>query len=168
MISGSSSVYVASNIVSGIYRYEMDTTGVQGHIVWSLSNPDWHIVEEGDNYCRVFVGTAGSAILQAQFMTASCGYVVREFEINAGFFGVEEQVLEVNVFPNPTKGMVRIEAEGIESVRVVDMMGQVLGQWQCDRSSQFDLDLSGYEPSVYLLEVKTGLGLAKKRVTVCR
>lgn len=168
VISGSSSVYVASNIISGIYRYELDTTGVQGHIVWSLSNPDWHIVEEGDNYCRVFVGTAGSAILQAQFMTASCGYVVREFEINAGFFGVEEQVLEVNVFPNPTKGMVRIEAEAIESVRVIDMMGQVLGQWQCDRSSQFDLNLSGYEPSVYLLEVKTELGLAKKRVTVCR
>jgi len=53
-------------------------------------------------------------------------------------------------------------------VRLTNMMGQVLGQWQCDRSNQFDLNLSGYEPSVYLLEVKTAYGTVMRRVTVCR
>ena len=168
VISGGSYVYVASNLVSGIYRYELDTTGVVGDIVWSLSNPEWQIVEHNDNYCRIFVGTPGSSILEAQFMTSTCGWVVRSFEINAGFFGVDEQILEVNVYPNPTKGMVTIEAEGIESVRVINMMGQVLEDRQGIRSNSVDLNLLGYAPSIYLVEIHTVYGTVKKRVTVCR
>ena len=168
IISGGSYVYVASNMVSGIYRYELDNTDVVGDVVWSLSNPDWQILEHNDSYCRIFVGAPGTAVLEAQFMTATCGFVVRSFEINAGFFGVNEQTLEVNVYPNPTKGTVTIEAEGIESIRLVNMMGQVLENRQCDRSDRYDLNLSGYAPSVYLIEIHTVYGTVMKRVTVCR
>lgn len=168
VISGGSYVYVASSLISGIYQYELDNTGVVGEVVWSISNPDWQIVESNGSYCRVFVGTPGTAILEAQFMTSSCGLVVRSFEITAGFFGVGEQALEVNVYPNPTKGTVTVEAEGIESIRLIDMMGQVLENRQCNRSDSLDLNLSGYAPSVYLLEIHTVYGTMKKRVTVCR
>jgi len=168
VISGGSNVYVATNLVTGIYRYELDTTGVVGDIAWSLSNPDWQIVESNDNYCRIFVGTPGTAVLEAQFMTSSCGWVVRSFEISAGFFGVGEQIIEVNVYPNPTKGTVTVEAEGIESIRLINMMGQVLEDRQGIRSNRVDLNLSGYTPSVYLMEIHTVYGTVKKRVTVCR
>ena len=167
-ITGGSYVYVASNLVSGIYRYELDPTNVVGDITWSLSNPDWLIVESNDNYCRIFVGAPGSGTLEAQFMTSTCGWVVRSFEISAGFFGVEEQTLEVNVYPNPTKGIVTIEAEGIESIRLINMMGQVLENRQGIQSNRVDLSLSGYAPSVYLIEIHTVYGTVKKRVTVCR
>ena len=167
-ISGGSYVYVASSLVSGIYRYELDTTGVVGDITWSLSNPDWLIVEDNDNYCRIFVGAPGSGILEAQFMTSTCGWVTRSFEINAGFFGVGEQTLEVNIYPNPTKGTVTVEAEGIESIRLINMMGQVLEMRECNRSDSAVLSLAGYAPSVYLLEIKTVNGMVKKRVVLCR
>lgn len=167
-ISGSTWVYVASSIVSGIYRYEVDTVGVVGDITWSLSDPYWQIVEAQDNYCRVFVGTPGSATLTARFSTADCGEMERDILINAGFFDVDEQTLDVKVFPNPTKGTVTIEAEGIEGIRLTNMMGQVLDRRDCGRSDSVTLNLTGYAPSVYLIEIKTVNGLVKKRLVLCR
>ena len=168
LISGLSNVYVASNLFSGIYRYEVNPEEVQDDIVWSLSNSDWQIIEAQDNYCRIFVTTPGTSTLTASFRTPDCGEIVREFVINAGFFGVGEQALEVNVFPNPTKGTVTVEAEGIESIRLTNMMGQVLEVRECDRSDSVMLNLNGYAPSIYLLEIKTVNGAVKKRLVLCR
>ena len=125
-------------------------------------------MEAQDNYCRIFVGTPGTNTLTAAFITPECGELRRDFEINAGFFGVGEQALEVTVFPNPTKGTVTIEAEGIECVRLTNMLGQVLEQREFDRSDSVILSLAGYVPSVYLLEIKTVNGMVKKRVVLCR
>lgn len=167
-INGASHVYVANNMISGIYRYEIDQADIQGGITWSLANPEWQIVEAQDNYCRIFVGTPGTNTLTAAFITPECGELRRDFEINAGFFGVGEQALEVTVFPNPTKGTVTVEAEGIECVRLTNMLGQVLEQREFDRSDSVILSLAGYVPSVYLLEIKTVNGMVKKRVVLCR
>ena len=92
----------------------------------------------------------------------------RSFEIVAGFFGVDDIQNEVHIFPNPTKGLVTIEAEGIESLRLTDMMGQVLEVRECKGSDSVMLSLSGYTPSVYLLEIKTVYGVVKKRLVLCR
>ena len=168
-ISGASSVYVASNLISGIYRYEIDMTGLTDSVSWSLSNSDWQIVESGIGFCRVLVTTPGVAILTAHFQVEECGEMERTFVINAGFFDVEEmEGRQVQVYPNPTKGTVHIEAEGIESVRLTNMMGQVLEMREFGRADSLELNLSGYVPSVYLLEIKTDRGVAKKRLVLCR
>ena len=91
------------------------------------------------------------------------------FLINAGFYGVgDHDAIEANVYPNPTKGTVTVEAEGIESIRLTDMMGQVLNWREYDRSNTVILNLNGYAPSVYLLEIKTTEGMVKRRVVVSR
>ena len=167
-ISGSANVFVASNIISGIYRYEVDAAGLEGDIIWTISNPDWQIVETQDYYCLVFVGTPGSATLTARFNTSDCGEMERDFIINAGFFDVNEQAFEVKIFPNPTKGTVNVEAEGIEAIRLTNMMGQVLDSRDYGRSDSVMLNLNGYAPSVYLIEIKTVNGLVKKRLVLCR
>ena len=167
-ISGSHDVYVASNLISGIYRYEVDPTGIISDIVWSISNPDWRIVESQDNYCRLRVTTPGSATLVASFRTSSCGEMEKQFEINAGFFGVDEHGIEVNVYPNPTQGTLTVEAEGIESIRLTNMIGQLLMWNEYDHSDSVGLNLNGLAPSVYLLEIKTMNGTARQRVVLQR
>lgn len=167
-ISGPSNVYVASSLISGIYRYEIDSEGINSPVIWSLSNPDWQILEPGDNFCRVLVTMPGSAILKAHFNVEECGEMERFFEINASFYGVDDIQNEVRIFPNPTKGSVTVEAEGIESLRLTDMMGQVLEMRECKHSDSVILNLGGYTPSVYLLEIKTVYGIAKKRIVLCR
>ena len=168
MIEGSHDVYVASNLVSGIYRYDIDTTGVNGNVTWSLTNPDWQIVEIQPTYCRVLVATPGSSILSANFQTLTCGAMERQFEINAGFFGLDEQGIETNIYPNPTKGTLTVEAEGIESIRVVNMMGQTLAWNEYGRDDSVILSLNDLKPSVYLLEIKTMNGVARRRVVLQR
>ena len=74
----------------------------------------------------------------------------------------------MQVYPNPTKGTLYIEAEGIESVRLIDMMGQVLEMRECSRSDSVVLDLNAYAGSVYLLEIKADKWITKKRVFLCR
>ena len=162
-------MYVASNLISGIYRYEIDPTGIISDIVWSISNPDWRIVESQDNYCRLRVTTPGSATLVASFRTSSCGEMEKQFEIVAGFFGVDDhQSVEAHIYPNPTKGMVTVEAFGIKQIRVVNMIGQTLDWREFDQSDSVVLDLNAYVPSVYLLEIKTVNGSVKRRVVLCR
>ena len=138
-------------------------------MVWILSNSDWQIVESGIGFCRVLVTTPGTAILTAHFQVEECGEMERTFVINAGFFDVEEmEGRKVQVYPNPTKGTVHIEAEGIESIRLTNMMGQVLEVREYGRADSLELNLSGFVPSVYLLEIKTAYGVVKRRVVVCR
>ena len=169
VITGSPNVFVASNLVSGLYRYELDTVGVAGEVTWTLSNDEWRIVEAEDNYCLIKVITPGTTTLKASFVAEDCGLMERTFEIYADYFGVEEQAsFGVQVYPNPTKGTITIEAEGIENVRLIDMVGQVLETYDCGHPDSFVLNLNSYKPSVYLLEVKTVKGLVKRRVVLCR
>lgn len=167
-ISGNTSVYVASSLISGVYRYEIDMEGLSGQVTWSLSNSDWQIVETGIDFCRVLVTTPVTAFLTAHFNVEDCGEMERSFEINATFYGVDDWQDEVRVFPNPTRGTVTIEAEGMESIRLTNMMGQVLEKREGLRSDSIILNLNGYTPSVYLLEIETAYGMVKKRLVLCR
>ena len=167
-ISGNSYVYVASSLTSGIYRYEIDTSSIDGGISWSISNPQWRVLDQDAVSCRVLVLTPGSAELVAHFK-APCGEFERSFNINATFYGVDDHdVIDAKVYPNPTQGTVTIEAEGIESIRLTNMLGQVLDWREYDRSEAVTMDLNGFAPSVYLLEIKTVEGMVKKRLVVSR
>ena len=168
-IHGIPSVYVASNLVSGMYRYEIDTADIVGEITWSLTNPQWQLLDAVGNYCRILVTTPGSTILKASFITAECGEMERTFEIHADYFGVEEQEEQgVQVYPNPTKGTITVEAEGIESIRLIDMLGQTLEAIDCGHTDSVTLNINNHTPLVYLLEIKANNCLVKKRVVLCR
>lgn len=167
-ISGSAMVYVASSLVSGIYRYEIDTTGMLGAVTWTLTNPDWQILEAANDHCRIYVGTPGFSQLKASFSVEECGEIERVFEINAGFYGMDEHQMDVKLFPNPTKGTLTVESEGIEVVRVLNMMGQVVEHREYGKTDHAELNLSTLAPSVYVVEVKTVNGLSKKSVVVCK
>ncbi len=167
-INGPSTVFVATNIFSGIYRYEIDMAFIEGEITWTLSNPEWQVLDHDGNWCEIYVPTPGSGERIAHF-NADCGEMGNGFLIHAGFYGVDDLgTVEVNVYPNPTKGTVTIEAEGIESIRLTNMMGQVLDWREYDRSDSVVLNLNGYTPSVYLLEIKTVDGMVKRRVMLSR
>jgi hypothetical protein len=167
-IHGDSLVYVATNMLSGIYRYAIDTTGIIGVVNWTLSNPEWLILDSDATSCRILVPTPGVSQLRANFRI-DCGDMERVFNIRAGFFDLDEgQSLAVKVFPNPTSGKFTVEAEGLESVRVVDVLGQTLRREDGQGSDSLTLDLTGFAPSVYLLEVQTDRGRAMRRIVLCK
>ena len=63
----------------------------------------------------------------------------------------------MNLFPNPTKGVIRFEMGQPDGVlghyRLFDLKGTLLMEGVCE-SHAFDLDLSGQPNGVYLIELK--------------
>ena len=69
------------------------------------------------------------------------------------------------VYPNPTKGVVKIEAEGIRNISIFNTLGETLFETSTTGDT-FDYDFSGNEAGVYFIKVETINGVETKRVTV--
>lgn len=166
-IAGPSTVFVASNLISGIYTYSIDTEGIEGQVSWEIDN-DWTVLESEGGTCQVLAATPGKATLTARFVVPECGEVERSFVINAGFFDIDENQLACRLFPNPTQGQVTIEAEGIKTVTVSNLLGQTLLKESHEDDGQVTLDVSHLGQSVYLIEIETVRGVTKKRLVLCK
>ncbi len=67
--------------------------------------------------------------------------------------------VEINLYPNPTTGIVNIDAEGIESVEVMDMSGRVIMT-----SNESSIDISNLSNGVYMFRVNTVNGSSLQKV----
>lgn len=169
-IVGETQVAMMNSFWTGIYDYHIDSTSLEQPVEWSLEGANWQLRPLGMARCLVYVSSIGTAVLHARISNELCS---NEFEvvlpINSTYFGVEDNdAIKVKVYPNPTRNIVTVEAEGIERLRLIDMMGQVLEVRDFGRSEQAILYLSGYTPAVYLLEINTMNGTVRKRLVVCR
>ena len=73
--------------------------------------------------------------------------------------------LSANVYPNPTSGQVRIEAEGLRHVTISNMLGQTVYEGNaCGNAFEYDLGRHGV--GLYLVRIETANGMAVKKVTV--
>ncbi|MBR1512816.1 MAG: T9SS type A sorting domain-containing protein [Bacteroidales bacterium] len=158
-------VFVASNFTSGIYTFEIDTTNAIGEVHWELSNPDWRILDSGQSYCQVAVLTPETATLSANFRE-ECAERSLQFVLCAGFFDTEEHSDVAKVYPNPTHDLLHVEAGQIQRVRVLDMLGQVIVDRECEQNDHVMLNLKDLTPDIYLLEITTTVGRAIERVVV--
>ena len=167
-IEGMTSIYPATNLVVGVYTYHIDSTNIDPSTVrWSIDRDDWILLPHRAS-CDLVCGSAGTATLRAWTEGESCN-VDTTLVIFARFHDVEDNASDVvRVYPNPTKGTLTIEAEGIESIRLMDMMGQVLEMNEYGRVNTATLHLGGYAPSVYLLEIKTMNGFLRKQIVLMR
>ena len=169
-IVGETQVAMMNSFWTGIYDYHIDSTSLEHPVEWSLEGANWQLKPLGMARCLVYVSSIGTAVLHARISNELCS---NEFEvvlpINSTYFGIEDNdAIKVMVYPNPTQNKVTVEAEGIERIRLIDMMGQVLEVRDFGMSDQAILYLSGYTPAVYLLEISTMNGTVRKRLVVCR
>ena len=76
--------------------------------------------------------------------------------------GIEGEGMEVSVsiYPNPTRGMVNIEADGIEKVEVYDLNGRKLESYDATNR----INLQDMAAGTYMLRVYTTRGTVVKRV----
>ena len=69
------------------------------------------------------------------------------------------------VYPNPTKGAVKIEAENIKNISIFNSLGQIIIE-NTVNGDTFEYDFSGNEAGLYFIKVETTNGVETKRVTV--
>ena len=79
---------------------------------------------------------------------------------------VENDVVD-NIYPNPTRSNVTIEAQGMNHITVVSALGQVV--YDADvNANMIQLNLGQYKAGLYLVRVNTVNGVSVKRITVIK
>ena len=73
----------------------------------------------------------------------------------------------MNLYPNPTSGNVKIEAEGMNHITVFSVLGQVVYDAQVEGNETM-LNMAQFNAGVYVVRVNTVNGIMTKRVTVVR
>jgi hypothetical protein len=82
-----------------------------------------------------------------------------------GVTGIDENSGKVALYPNPTKGNVTIEADGMSRITVVSMLGQVVFDTELD-ANVYTLNMAQFNAGMYIVRVYTEEGVTVKRVTV--
>lgn len=77
--------------------------------------------------------------------------------------GTGEFMNDVKVYPNPTKKMINIEANGIINIRITDMLGQTLfvSNASCDK---IQIDMSNYAIGNYFMQICTNQNITTHKV----
>ena len=85
--------------------------------------------------------------------------------VKVGVIGINENNGKVALYPNPTKGNVTIEANGMSRITVVSMLGQVVFDTEFNADT-YTLNMSQFNAGMYMVRVYTEEGVTVKRVTV--
>jgi hypothetical protein len=79
--------------------------------------------------------------------------------------GLNENSDNVALYPNPTNGNVTIEANGMNRITVVSVLGQVVYDTEL-KADNYTLNMGQFNAGLYLVRVYTESGMTVKRVTV--
>jgi len=71
---------------------------------------------------------------------------------------------DINVYPNPTNGLLNIEGQGTLKVSVSNLLGQMLQETTAEGNAT--LDLSQYESGIYLIRIETESGVMVQKINV--
>jgi hypothetical protein len=77
---------------------------------------------------------------------------------------VKENAANINIYPNPTNGMLNIESQSTMHISVSNLLGQKLQETTAEGSTT--LDLSRFESGMYLIRIETESGVTVKKVIV--
>ena len=157
--------------LSGYYLFRK--TGVDGEYqrikllgTNAVTYTDNSLNQEGDYYYRLY---AYYGEWDCTSSPANRNYYPNVFELHVYYSptGVDENEASLKVYPNPTKGTVVVEADGMSQVSVYNTLGQCVLQKEIE-GSQAVLDLQEAASGLYLLRVKTADGIVSRRIAVER
>ena len=154
--------------LSGYYIFRKDGDGEYRRIklcgASAVSYTDNSVQEEGYYYYRLY---AYYGELDCTSSPANRKYRPNEFELHVYYSptGVDENEASVKVYPNPAKGIVMVEAEGMTSVSVYNALGQRVLERSIE-GNQTRLELQGAEPGLYVIRITTQRGIVSRLISI--
>ena len=79
--------------------------------------------------------------------------------------GIGENSVSAKVYPNPTKGEITLEGEGLSHVRIVNAYGQTVYNAKVE-DAQVRIDLSGMAKGIYMMHIEAESGQVVKKIVV--
>ena len=81
---------------------------------------------------------------------------------------VDEEIVEdIELFPNPTSGVITVKAENMQAITIINAMGQTMMAQDVDNDEVL-IDMSAFESGMYLVGIKTENGNVVKVLNVLR
>lgn len=77
--------------------------------------------------------------------------------------GVGENVIPVEIFPNPANDILYIKGVGMRKVTVFNVLGQVMVDVEVEREEQIRIDVQDYGLGFYIMRIQTENGLIIKK-----
>ena len=79
--------------------------------------------------------------------------------------GLTENGIQATVYPNPTKGNVTVESEGLSHIRIVNVYGQTVYNAALE-GDQAIIDLSKMAKGIYMMHIEANGGQVMKKIVV--
>ena len=157
-IQGPILIFPVTDIISGIYQYHLDSTGINpANVHWSIDRDDWLLVPHNAS-CDLLCLSIGQGILHAWTEGEPCN-IDTTLVLNATFFDVgENEQASLKLYPNPTKGKITVEWNEIKVINVYDLLGQKLMACEYGKEQVCVLDLRHLQHSVYIMEIVSSAG----------
>ena len=166
-INGPQEVFVSTDMVLGEYTYSIIGADPTFNYEWELVGAEWPMSPDGTQ-CSLLVTTSGTVTLTVRAWN-DCGYTEQRLIIHAGFFDVNDyNGIPVSCYPNPAKDNLVVESEDLLTVRLYNMMGQCVKEVQVGGDNRVEIALHDLPSSFYCLEVVTGKGTARRKISVFR
>lgn len=133
--------------------------------IWTTNQLDASLVNwvqdaEGMANVRVDMLSLRSADNTVLAATHGRGFYTAEFLLDPGVTVIEKHLAEVNVFPNPSNGLVNIDLSTFENekseVKVLDIAGRVVFSRNYADGGLKTIDLTAFQKGNYLISVNSG------------
>lgn len=169
----------------GQYPISMNGIGTGGNVTASTTNaqmgeevqltvsPNAGMILSSISVCNTSDPSQTIPIFPIGKANSTYGFVMPPFGVSVvATFSAGNSVNECNnfpvsVYPNPTDGQVKIEAEGIKQITISNMLGQVVFEGKAEGDA-FEYDFGKHEAGVYLIRIETMNGVSVKKVSVAR
>ena len=125
------------------------------------------VVNANDPTQIVPISPTGKAASTYSFTMPPFEVVVMATFKNSGASVDENNSVEVAVYPNPTNGLLKIEAENIKHISISNILGQVVFDGKVGGDA-FEYDFSVQKAGIYLVRIETASGVAVKKVSITR
>ena len=74
---------------------------------------------------------------------------------------------EISLYPNPTNGNITINAQNMNRITVVSVLGQVVYDAEVEGEQQI-INMAQFNAGVYMVRIATENGVSTQRVTVVK
>ena len=125
----------------------------------ATENQYFDAVEAGTYYYQVTAENGSCESMPAATADGEADYVMVEVT------SIIENSIGAVVYPNPTRGNLNINAEGMTNVSLYNMMGQKVFEQDIE-SDEYVLDMTSMTNGVYMLKVVSRKGEMTQRISV--
>lgn len=171
-------VVTATEFQINDYDFHLWDTNAHCHwdtVMWNFDNPEtqWVLEPSGQHgqQCKVYVlNHVEDTVWLSAHVFNHCSPeegIEQRYWFVCSFYGIDEpSIVKAEVYPNPSSGTIIVEADNMERVRVVDMLGQVVADRECDHTERLTMDLGTLPQLLYIVEIKTANGICQRRVVI--